>query len=78
MTFQWNSSTGGQVWLNGNKVGGRSGSGLLGVSGTGSMVVFAPTTNLYSAVHHASLYSRELTDEEVVNHYRAIRGRYGI
>ena len=78
LAFQWNSVTGSQVWVNGVKVGGRAGSGLLGVSGSGPITAIAPTSNLYTTVHHASFYSRELTDAEVVQHYRAIGKRFGL
>jgi hypothetical protein len=77
MVFQWNSTNGGQVWLNGNKVGGRSGSGRLGVNGTSGIGIAAPT-DPYSTVHHTSIYSRDLSDNEVLNHYRSIGKRYGL
>lgn len=78
MVFQWNSSTGGQVWLNGAKVGSRANSGILGVSGSGVMEVYAPTSNAYTKIHHASFYSRELSDVEVIQHYKTVRGRFGL
>lgn len=78
MVFQWNSSTGGQVWLNGAKVGGRANSGLLGVAGTGGMDVYAPTSSAYTKVHHAAFYSRELSDNEVLQHYKAVGKRFGL
>ena len=78
MVFQWNSSTGGQVWLNGNKVGGRNGSGLLGVSGTGAIDVYAPTVSPYTTVHHAAFYSYELSDAEVIQHYRSVGKRFSL
>lgn len=78
MVFQWNSVSGGQVWLNGSKVGGRASSGLLGVGGTGDMGVYAPTFSAYTTIHHAAFYSRELSDAEVLQHYRSIGKRFGL
>jgi hypothetical protein len=78
IVFQWNSSTGGQVWLNGAKVGGRTGSGLLGVSGTSAMDVYAPTFSAYTTVHHAAFYSGELTDAEVFQHYTSLGRKFGL
>lgn len=78
LVFQWNSALGGQVWLNGAKVGGRANSGLLGVAGTGAMDVYAPTTSAYTKVHHAAFYNRELTDPEVLAHYRSVGKRFGL
>ena len=78
MVFQWNSSTGGQVWVNGNKVGGRANSGTLGVAGTGNISVSGPTSDSYTRVHHASFYSKDLTDNEVIQHYNSIGKRFGV
>lgn len=78
IVFQWNSITGGQCWLNGSKVGVRANSGLLGVSGTGGIQVYAPTSSPYTTVHHAAFYSRELNDFEIGQHYRSIGVRYGL
>ena len=78
MVFQWNMTTGGQVWLNGAKVGGRANSGILGVAGNGVMDVYAPTVSPYTTVHHASFYSKELTDNEILQHYRAVGRRFGL
>lgn len=78
MAFQWNSALGGQVWLNGAKVGSRANSGLLGVAGTGNITVVAPTVDAYTKVHHASIYSKELSDDEVIQHYKSIGKRFGL
>lgn len=78
LCFQWNSINGGQVWVNGSKVGGRANSGILGVGGTGSIGVYAPTSNPYTKVHHVSFYSRDLSDIEVTQHYTSIGKRYGL
>lgn len=78
LVFQWNSVTGGQVWVNGAKVGGRANSGLLGVAGNSAINVYAPTTSPYTKVHHAAFYSRELLDSEVLTHYAAVAKRFGL
>lgn len=78
LTFQWNSNIGGQVWLNGNKVDGRSGSGLLGINGSGVINIFTPTTSQYVVVNNCVIYSRELTDIEIQQNFNATRGRVGL
>lgn len=78
MVFQWNSVNGGQVWLNGNKVGTRANSGILGIAGTGNISISGPISDSYTRVHHASFYSRELSDTEVVQHYQSTGKRFGL
>ena len=78
IAFQWNNSTGGQVWLNGSKVGGRANSGILGVAGTGNISISGPASDGYTRVHHTAFYSRELTDAEMLQQYQSIGKRFGL
>ena len=72
-SFQWNSVTGGQAWYNGVKVGGgRYGSGLLGIGGNSSITIYGPSGTNYSKVHHAAIYNRDLSDNEVIQDYYAL------
>lgn len=76
--FQWNNVSGGQVWLNGAKVGSRTSSGILGVAGNGAISISGPESDTHTRVHHAAFYNRDLTDVEVVQHYTAIGKRFGL
>lgn len=78
MVFQWNAINGGQVWLNGVKVGGRANSGVLGVAGSSALNIAGPVSDSHTRVHHASFYNRELSDAEIVQHYRSVGKRFGL
>lgn len=78
-TWQINSSLGGQLWINGQKVGGRSGAGILGSNNnTSNLIVATPPLTSVLSMHHVSIYDRELTDAEVKQNFNALRGRYGL
>jgi len=78
-TIQYNSTTGGQLWINGIQVGGRSGSGGLGsIGNTSNLVAMHPTTSSIISPYYYSIYNRELSDSEVIQNFSALRGRYGI
>jgi hypothetical protein len=78
IAFQYNSTTGGQLWVNGSKSSGRSQSGILGVAGTGGIVIHGPTNNSLTKVYHASFYNKELSDNEIINSYNIFKSRYGL
>jgi hypothetical protein len=78
MVFQWSNGSGGQVWLNGVKVGGRANSGILGVAGSSPIGISGPESDTHTRVHHAAFYSRELSDNEVIQHYKSIGKRFGV
>lgn len=78
LVFQWNATTGGQVWVNGVKIGGRANSGILGVAGSSALNISGPVSDGFTKVHHASFYSRDLSDIEVLQHYRSIGKRFGV
>jgi hypothetical protein len=78
--FQYDSNTGGQLWINGEKIGSRSGSrGVLGTDTAPITIDGGPTGR--SGIHtvkYAAIYDAELTDNELKQNFEALRGRYGI
>lgn len=77
--LQYNSTTGGMMWLDGNTYGSRTGSGAVG---TGSQyVTITGGPDALAGVHQvnsAYFYSRELSDSEMKQNYNALRGRFGL
>lgn len=78
-TWQYNSGTGGQLWVNGVKSGARSGSGIFGsASNNSNLILHSPLATSILTLYYASIYDRELTDAEVFKNFNAHRGRYGL
>lgn len=78
-TWQYDTASGGQMWINGAKVGTASGSGGLGsASNTSNLVVANPGYTSVATIHYTSIYDRKLSDAEVVQNYLALRGRFGV
>ena len=81
IALQYNSSTGGQAWVNGAKGGGRSGNnGNLGpsTSTTYDMNVYLPYEGSQMGtgyVSHILFYNRELSDSEMIKNYNALSSR---
>jgi hypothetical protein len=78
VALQYNSTQGGQAWVNGNKSGGRSGNnGTLGptTSTTYDMQVYIPSQIGTGYVSHILFYNRELTDTEMIQNYNAVSSR---
>jgi len=81
VALQYNSTQGGQAWVNGNKSGGRSGNnGNLGniSSPTGTMNIYLPYTGSQIGtgyISHILFYNRELSDAEMVQNYNAVASR---
>jgi hypothetical protein len=78
LCMQYNSSTGGQMWYNGNKVNGRSGArGTLGpnTSPPSDMYVYGPVQVGPVKVRQVLFYNRELTDAEMIQNYNAVSSR---
>jgi hypothetical protein len=77
--MQYKSSNGGgQMWLNGTKIGNRSGaSGNLGPAngGYGDIGVSGPLGSGTTKVHQVLFYDRELTDAEMIQNFNAIQHR---
>lgn len=79
ITLQYNSTQGGQMWINGAKFGSRTGSGTLANNNINIKVDGGPQPR--TGIHQtksAWIYNRELTDVEIQSHYNALRGRYAI
>lgn len=77
ITLQYNDTTGGQLWVNGSKIGGRFGAGTRADTAT-SMVIYGPVGSSYSSVETCYAWNRELTDNEIKQNFEALRGRYNI
>lgn len=70
VVLQYNSTLGGQAWINGAKAGGRTGSGTLGIGGSsGDIGVYGPDGTGTSKVYQVMFYNRQLTDDEIINNY---------
>ena len=77
--LQYNSSTGGQLWINGTATGSRTGSGILGsATNTSNLTIYTPGTSSIATIYYTAIYDRELSSSEVLQNYAALRGRYGI
>jgi hypothetical protein len=77
-TVQYNSASGGQLWINGVKSGTRTGrTGIFGTAtNTSPIVVFTPPATSTLTMYYSSIYDRELTDSEIIQNFNALRGRY--
>ncbi len=81
VAIQYNSTDGGQAWVNGSKSGGRSGNnGTLGptTSTTYDMQIYMPYEGSQIGtgyVSHVLFYNRELTDAEMQANYNAVSSR---
>ena len=78
VALQYNSTQGGQAWVNGSQSGGRSGNnGLLGSTFTTTydFQFYAPTQIGTGYVRHILFYDRELTDAEMTQNYNAVSSR---
>jgi hypothetical protein len=78
VALQYNSSQGGQAWVNGNKSGGRSGNnGTLGPtsSAPSNMEIYMPENVGTGFIKHILFYNRELSDSEMTRNYNAVSSR---
>lgn len=72
IVLQYNSSSGGQAWVNGSKAGTRYASGLLGSGGSSNDIgIYGPDNYVTSKVHQVMFYNRELSDAEILQNYNA-------
>lgn len=85
LVLQYNNTDGGQMWRNGQKVGGRAAGGYAGlgqtsiVSGTTNLYIQdGPVAGTYQKVHQISFYNRELSDAEILQNYNATKARFGL
>jgi hypothetical protein len=78
VALQYNSTEGGQAWVNGSKSGGRSGNnGTLGptTSTTYDFQIYIPDQIGTGYISHILFYNRELTDAEMTQNYNAVSSR---
>jgi hypothetical protein len=79
IVFQFNTANGGgQMWKNGVKIGGRSGTtGTLGPANGGysDIGISGPLGSGTSKVHQILFYNRELTDAEIAQNFNAVQHR---
>jgi hypothetical protein len=78
VALQYNSTQGGQSWVNGSKSGGRSGNnGILGStsSATYDFQIYMPDQIGTGYINHILFYNRELTDSEMTQNYNAVSSR---
>lgn len=81
VALQYNSTQGGQAWVNGSKSGGRSGNnGTLGptTSPTYDMQIYIPYEGSQIGtgyISHVLFYDRELSDAEMTQNYNAVASR---
>ena len=67
------------MWINGEKYGSRTASGVLATSTQKIRIDGGPDKR--SGIHHTKnvlIYDRELTDDEMVQNYQSLRSTYGI
>lgn len=77
--FEYDSTTGLQVWRDGTVLGGRTGHrGTLGTGGSGAINIDGPTGGGITKVHTALMYSRSLTNEEISQNFNALQNRFGL
>jgi len=77
ITLQYNDLTGGQLWVNGVKIGSRSTPGIRATS-SAELKIFGPVGSSTAIVDSCYMWSRELSDAEVLQNFNSMRGRYGI
>jgi hypothetical protein len=74
VVLQYNSSTGGQLWINNSKIGSRGISGTLG-SANNSIVIDGNVSGR-SGIHKVEMvkmYNRELQDSEILQMYEVFK-----
>lgn len=82
IVLQHTSVNGAQGWLNGAKTGSRGATGMLGQTilasnnVTAAIGIQGPLASSYSRVHHIQFYNRELTDQEILGLYSALKLRF--
>lgn len=77
MTLQYSDTTGGQLWINGSKIGSRTASGPRANS-IDNLKIFGPIGSSSIAIKNFQLYNRELSEVEIKQNYEALRGRYSL
>lgn len=78
--FTYDSTNGGQLWINGEKISIKVGSGTLGTN-TASIRIDSDGTTVgeYAGLHrteYVALHNVTLTDDEMVTSYEGLKGRF--
>jgi hypothetical protein len=79
IVLQYNSTNGGQMWINGSKFGGRTSSGTLMNNNQNIAIDGGPQSR--AGIHQTKeveIYNVELTDDEIRQNFNATRARYSI
>ena len=74
-SLQYDTTSGGQVWFNGSKLGTKT---LPGGLKTNTADLNITTSNSVIQIMYTALYNRALSDNEMLQNFAATRGRYGI
>jgi hypothetical protein len=77
VVLQWNQDLGGQMWVNGNKIGGRTNGGRLGNTShaTSAVGTSGPNHDGLNKVHALNIYNRELSDDEIRAIFLSVQNR---
>ena len=76
VALQYNSQSGGQLWINNSKVGSRTGSGVLG-SGSSDILIDGNVTGR-SNIHKVEMlkfYNKDLPDSQILSMYDLFKNR---
>ena len=76
VALQYNSSSGGQMWINGSKSGSRGSAGTLG-SGSANILIDGDVSGR-AGIHKVEsvyFYNKELSDSEITQMYNVLRNR---
>jgi hypothetical protein len=82
IVLQYSCFNGGQMWANGNKIGGRTAGGMLGQTrlngntSTSGIGIIGPLASSHSRVHHIQFYNKELEDSEITMLYNSHKNRF--
>ncbi len=79
IAMQYNSTTGGQMWVNGSKFGSRTATGTLMNNNINIAIDGGPVsrTNIHNT-KEVTIHNIELTDAQIIQHFEAVRGKYGL
>jgi hypothetical protein len=81
IVLQYSDDNGGQNWVNGSKNGSIvTSKGTLGVAASPSVFQIQGPTEVVTGhkVLSVKVYNRKLTDNEIVQNFNALRGRFGL
>lgn len=77
VVVQYNSTNGGQLWKNGVKVSSRSASGTIATNSANFNIVTSEySSEQYTKVKEAYVYTTELTDQQIIDLYNSTKHKY--